>query len=381
MRIAQFTPYFPPHKWGLETVAEEFSKYFVEGGFGEIVNITFSVGQQQESWEYTKDGYSIIILPAFDIIQNFPVPKIRSRDFRRGIKKIKSYKPDIIQTHTRFFLSTLLWGILAKIRHKKWIHIEHGSEYVEVAAGYKNKIAYIYDRVIGKRVFKKADFLIPISNACKQFIENKFINRENIQVIYRWLEIPKELPDVEDLHKKFPDKYIIWFIWRLYKWKNIETLISSYYRTDKKLQNKIQIVVVGDGEDLERLQKLDKYNKVYFTWGKPFAEALAYQKQFDIHYHTSNPGGWLATTLLQAMYFGCFIVATPNEWALDVLKDWENAIVLQNSSMNEIQRGIETIFENYKRKEERAKINKKIIEDKFQWEKNIYKYVSVYERT
>jgi hypothetical protein len=30
MKILQFTPYFPPHKGGLETVAEEFSKYLTE---------------------------------------------------------------------------------------------------------------------------------------------------------------------------------------------------------------------------------------------------------------------------------------------------------------------------------------------------------------
>ena len=46
MKVVQFLPYFPPHKWGLESVAEEFSKYFVSEWYWEVLNITFSVGQE-----------------------------------------------------------------------------------------------------------------------------------------------------------------------------------------------------------------------------------------------------------------------------------------------------------------------------------------------
>jgi glycosyltransferase involved in cell wall biosynthesis len=218
----------------------------------------------------------------------------------------------VIQTHTRFFLATFLWGWYARRWKKKRIHVEHGSDYIQVSSWFTNKIAYLYDRIIWKRVFKKANVIVPISNACKRFIEKEFWRKKDVQVIYRWLDIPNNLPEVENLHKKFRDKLIVWFIWRLYKRKNVESLVKAYYEINKELQDKIQIVVVWDWEDTEYLKSLDKENKVYFTWWKPFLEALAYQKQFDIHMHTSNPWGWLATTLLQAMYFWCLIVATPN---------------------------------------------------------------------
>jgi len=48
VRVMQFVPYFPPHKGGLETVAEEFSKYFVKLGYGDVINVTFDVGQYDE---------------------------------------------------------------------------------------------------------------------------------------------------------------------------------------------------------------------------------------------------------------------------------------------------------------------------------------------
>lgn len=377
MKVLQFTPYFPPHKWWLETVAEEFSKYFVKQWW-EVINVTSSIWQEHKN-SYTKDRYKVIVIPSFDIIPNFPVPKFRTSRFWTVMNILKKEKADIIQTHTRFFLFTFLWWIIAKLRKIKRVHVEHGSEYVQVSAWYKNKIAYFYDRLIGRRLFKRADFVIPISNACKWFIEKKFLKRSNMQVVYRWLEIPNILPEVEDFHKKFPGKYIVWFIGRLYKRKNVENLIKAYYSLDKNIQNKLQIVVVGDWEDFNKLHALDIDKCVYFTWGKPFAEALAYQKQFDIHYHSSNPWGWLATTLLQAMYFGCMIVATPNEWALDVLENNKNAVVLKNSSLEEIIRWYRECLEYYNKKDEWSKINIKIIEKQFDWKENIKTYFMLYE--
>ena len=81
MKIAQFLSYFPPHKWGLETVAEEFSKYFVSEWCWEVLNVVFSVGQEKWIKEYEKDWYKVLVIPAFDIIPNFPVPKFWTKRF------------------------------------------------------------------------------------------------------------------------------------------------------------------------------------------------------------------------------------------------------------------------------------------------------------
>ena len=95
--------------------------------------------------------------------------------------------------------------------------------------------------------------------------------------------------------------------------------------------------------------------------------------------HTSNPWGWLATTLLQAMYFGCLIVATPNEWATDVLVDWENAVVLKDSSLEEIKRWLDEWINLVWKRNEWIKKNKEIIDKKFQWNENIKEFKKSFE--
>lgn len=377
MKIAQFLPYFPPHKWGLETNAEWFSKYFVSEWCWEILNLVFSVWQKEWIKEYEKDWYKVLVIPAFDIIPNYPIPKFWKKQYRDVIKQAKEYNPDIVITRTRFFISSFIWWLYAKKWYKKRVHVEHWSDYVQVSSWWKNKIAYFYDRVIWKWVFKKANTVIGVSNACKRFINKEFTKRD-IHVIYRWLEIPAKLPEVEDLHNKFKNKIIVGFIWRLYKWKNVESLINAYYNLDDNIKNKIQVVVVGDGEDLKNLKMLDKDDKIYFTGWKPNNEALAYEKQFDIHIHTSNPWWGLATTLLQAMYFGALIIATPYEWATDILVDWENAIVLKDSSLEEIKKWLEEWIKLIWKKDDWTKRNKEIIENKFKWENNIKKFYDIF---
>lgn len=134
----------------------------------------------------------------------------------------------------------------------------------------------------------------------------------------------------------------------------------------------MQLVIVWDWEDFVNLKNLAwNDDKIYFTGWKSFEEALAYQKQFDIHIHSSSPWWGLATTLLQAMQFGCMIVATPNEWANEVIENWKNWILLKDSSVEELRGWIEKVLGNLDKKESFAKENKRIITEEFSREKSI----------
>ncbi len=69
----------------------------------------------------------------------------------------------VIQTHTRFFLSSFIGGIFARYYNLPWIHVEHGSDYVKLRSKLYSKLAYIYDRCLGKWITKKAGKIVAIS--------------------------------------------------------------------------------------------------------------------------------------------------------------------------------------------------------------------------
>lgn len=391
--IIQFLPYYPPHKWWLETHTQQWAFYWVKNNYWKVYNIITDINQNFKDkkniifeWKtiwYIENEVENLLVPSLEIIPNFPMYKIWTKKHKLIKKYLKTKQTDIIITRTRFFLTSFIWWLYARKHKLKWVYIEHGSDYVKLNSKFKTFIAKVYDKLIWKWIFKKADKLIWVSNACKEFIQKEFINKE-VEVIYRWIEWFSENKtqniSENNLKNKFPDKIIVWFVWRLYKWKNVDSLIKACYLLDEDLKNKIQIVVVWDGEDFNRLEKIDTDKLVYFTGWKLFKEALDLQSQFDIHFHTSSPSWWLATTLLQAMHLGCFIVSTPYEWAQEVIQDWKNWILLQDDSIESLKKWLIKWVENLENKEDYALKNKEIIQNQFNWNKNIKKYYDLFVR-
>lgn len=334
MRIAQFLAYFPPHKGGLETVAEEFSKYFVSEKCWEVLNVTFSIGQKSLQ-SYEQDGYKVFVLPAFDIIHNYPFPKFWTQQFRSILKQVKKRNPDIIQTHTRFFLSTFLWGICAKLWKKKWVHVEHGSGLVKGLVWWKSWISNTYDYTLGKLCFNNADQIIAISKGNIPFI--KKFSKTPTKVIYRGLDFP----EMRRKEKK-TDQVFIGFIGRLVKLKGVDLLISAF--ADLVIENPdLTLQIVGDGEERASLEKqvqsLGLEGKVQFLG---FQDKEEIQQRllpsWDIFVNPSFQEG-LPTTVIEALFAQCITVATDVGGTKEIA-DGEDFIVVEPWDIEALKRGL-----------------------------------------
>lgn len=394
MNLVQFLPYYPPHKGWLENVAKELSHEWVKSGYGKAINISMDVDQDYHNpllnyifddkgnkiW-YIEDKVIVYLIPAIDIVSNFPLPKIWTYQCRFVLKQAKLFQADVVQTHTRFFLSSWMGWIFARKNKIKWVHIEHGSDYVKLGSKFKTFVARLYDKSLGNWTLRKADKVVGISNACKNFIQKEF-GREDVQVIYRGIE-KANFTSWTELRTQFPEKIIIWYVGRIYKWKNVHSLIQAFYNIDEEIKKITKLVIVGDGEELSNLKSLDKDNLIEFTGWVNWQKAIELQSQFDIHIHSSSPGGWLATTILQAMQLGCLIVATPNEWANEVITDWINGILLNNDTAQEIQewilKWIEILQNHPQTAQDYAIINKELIEKKFTRWSNIKNFYGIWK--
>jgi len=414
INIIQFLPYYPPHKGWLETHAQEWAENWIKKWPWKVINITTNIWTQYEwknkIFKEEKDWITTYYLPSIEIIWNFPVYKFWKKEVRKLLKDLAK-QDSLIITRTRFFLTSLIWWIFATKNKKKWIHIEHWSGYVKLSSKMKTFIAWVYDNFFGKWIFKKADLVIPISNACKNFtLELGWKNIKLWPVIYRWFSFWKrseeiseevwrenmeELKLIKEWKKEW--KIILGFVGRIYKWKGIENIIKWLQKIkgitkDYQKINNLKFVVVWDGEDLEYLKNLVKdfwlEDIVHFTWWKPFKEALAIQSLFDIHIHSSLPGWGLSGTLVQWMWFAPVVVSSLNEWAREITEDfvrrfsedktnkwvailiWEKEDYSIEDMKNAILKGIE-VFEKW---EDFRKINRPFIEKTFDWNKNIEKY-------
>ena len=378
-----FPGYYIPHIGGLETHVDEFVKHLSQDGEFNIYIFAPNIPKYKE-FEIRYNNVKVFRYPAFEVIPNYPLPNILSIKFWRMFLGLYGINFHVVMTRTRFFSNTLLGFLFAKLRFSriKVVHVEHGSAFVKVGNEFINRIAYIYDKTLGKLIFKKADCVVAISKAVKRFILENFLEDPNIPVIYRGIEIQEidSIPENREIKERFKDKIKLCFVGRLYRWKGVDNLIRGYKILPKEIRDKCVLIIVGYGEDLEYLKKLageDLDRGIYFTGKKDFKEAIGIVKSCDIYIHPSHRGGGLSTSLLQAMCCGKPVVASPYEGGDEVVIDRKTGILLRDNSPEEICRGIMEYTNDRELMAQCGREARKLIEENFNWKVSIEKYKKI----
>lgn len=333
INILQYTPYLPPHIWGVEKVVRDTHDNWT---FWESKIVS---GDMWLYWEIQDEN--IITFPSIDIIPNFPLPKFWKKDFWMSIKKIKSIlKEDeyVIITHTRFFLPSLMWWIIARRNKCKWIHIEHGSDFVELSSPSKTKIAYFYDMTIGKYILRKSDRVLAISEASKKFI-GKIFWRRNIHVWYRGIDIPKSD------RTKVPEIRIV-FAWRLVHIKWVSDLIAAYGESDLRHN----LVIIWDGEERDNLQKqctaLGQQDRVEFTWWMTSWEVCKYLGANKCIFVNPSYQEWMPTWVIEALSTKNVVIAT-NVWGTSEISSQKDLLLYKQWDIENLVRLLKYWVENY----------------------------------
>lgn len=373
INVVQFLPYFPPHKWGLETVAAEFSKFYVQGGYGKVVNVVSSVGQKYKR-HYKQDGYEVLIIPSFDIVYNYSVPKFWTKQFWSVLKKIKTLNPDVVQTHTRFFLFTFLGGIFAKIYKKKRVHIEHGSGLVAGLVWRKKIVADLYDHTFGRLVFWWSDEIVIISEANRKFVQRFCSNHKKISLIYRGYDFPK-ITITKDSHNKTTLQLL--FVWRLVKLKGVQYLLAAIRHLVDSWTTNFHLNIIGDGDERATLEDFCTKHKLHsyvsFLGAKQKEEVLqTYFAHNDIFINPSLQEG-LPTTVLEALYCKNIVVATDVGGTREI-SNKEDLILVKARKQKQLSEKILYAMENL---ENLRGLSYDTIEMQFSWENSIRKYLSV----
>jgi glycosyltransferase involved in cell wall biosynthesis len=326
-KVVHFVPYFPPHSGGLEMYAKEWAENYAKMWW-EIIVATFSWWQKTKN--RNQDGYEVVVLPAFDIIHNFPFPKFWLPSFWKGLSKIKRFNSDIVHTHTRFFLSTLLGGLFSKYYKIPWIHIEHGSGFVVTNKKFVSKMSRIYDMSIWKWCLSHADSIIAVSEACEHFVRDTF-SVKNVRTIYRWIDqnFGKPNRDHTSIH--------IGYIGRLVDLKWVDILIEAFARVFKENPSKhpLKLKIVGDGPERKNLEKqvesLHLGDHVEFLGSQSF-QFVRGEFLPSLHIFV-NPSlqEWLPTTVIEALAAQCRVVATDVGGTREILRYASFALVAPKS--------------------------------------------------
>jgi hypothetical protein len=372
MKIIQFLPYFPPHKWWLEFHAEEWSKWRVKKWYWDVLNIVTSIWQFENFYE--KNWYKVYVIPAFDLIYGFPLPKFRTKRFWGVIKIIKDFQPNIIQTRTRFFVTSLIWGMFAKLLKINFIHIEHWVDYVKLNSWWKNIFAYIYDQIFWRIVFLMADKIIWISNWCKLFV-NRF-TKKNVDVIYRWVEVDNEKWRMNNGESGMIN---IWYVGRLVKLKWVDLLLESFKNLIEKWYENIILHIVWDWDEINNLVKYvrDNWmeNNIIFYWMKDKKYIIdKIYPNIDIVVNFSYQE-WLPSNIVEWLMIWKVAVATDVWWTKEISK-LDDMILVKSWNIDDMTVGLENAIVNFNDLKWKSK---QLVLERFDWDKNIENYYVIYK--
>lgn len=374
-KILIFSPYYESHIGGLESFVEDLNIELIKNISDlEITIVTSLIPDNQDKLEI-KEHLRVVRLPFFEIIDNFPVPKFWNKDFKKMYREVLDGDYNLIISHTRFFLTSLMACFLSKKKKTKWIHIEHGSDFVQTSNLFVKLVAWIYDQTLGRLVFKLADKIISVSEAVSNFVF--CLSKRKSKVFYRgfnFKEIIKIKPDKE-LTIKYKNYFKIVFIGRLISGKGTADLIESL---DKLSINKKWVCfVIGDGDCREKLEQQVKdkelIDRIIFLGKCSHKKTLEMLKSSDLLVNPSYTEG-IPTTVLEAAILEKPVLATNVGGTRECF--YKKISLLKPGDIDSLLNRLNNFILNRKIDYDLNE-NKKFILSKFNW-KNIVDFLNKY---
>jgi len=369
-RVLVFSPYYPPHVGGLESHADEFNKYLSGLGWKirvltprlpETALVKETVYSDVEVWRY----------PAWEIIPNFPLPKFLSNDFWDMWREVSSDNYDWVISRTRFFMSSFWAGCFAKRKKIKWLHVEHGSDYVKLNSWFKNIVSRIVDHSMGRWILKSADKVVANSKATAKFCKKLYSGRR-YEVIYRGVELVDSYKD-KKLRDKYFVKVVISYVGRLIDGKGVSDLVEAV----SKLESSDWVLwIIGEGPrrmDLERLSKEKGLEeRVVFFGQVEKKKLLGMLSVSDIFVNPSYTEG-LPTSVIEAAWCRNAIVATDVGGSREILSD-NAGIFVKPKDVDALEMSLNYLVADKKARESLSKNAYSEVRGKFDWKKSIFKY-------
>jgi len=364
MKIAIFVPSFPPKiVGGFEIASDNIANYLTKAGHEVHVLTTLDKGLPKES---IREGFYVhrIFRSKIRILGSI----LYFINIFRCLKKIE---PDIIHIQA-FGNETPVLLLTKKLLKKPCAIWGQGSDvYVQ----------WMFRKPISKIIFKKSDAVIALTEDMKR--EMKKIYDRDIAVIPNGIDLNKvKCLSTQDVGNELgikKDRKIILFVGRLDPIKGLTYLIEAMTSIEDK--NK-QLILVGDGEEKDRLEKLVKKLKLekYVTFiGKvPYGDVFKYMVASDILALSSLSEG-LPNVILEAMASGLPIVATRVGGIQDIVKDGENGFLVDPENPEQIAEKINLFLEDDKLREKISKNNKQKAKE-YSWESVIERLEKIYFR-
>ncbi|MCK5282763.1 MAG: glycosyltransferase family 4 protein [Nanoarchaeota archaeon] len=224
-------------------------------------------------------------------------------------------------------------------------------------------------------VNKKSDIRVSVSNYLKLRASEYWLDTNGMLIVPNAVDIKQF-----SLKRKKSKKIVIAAIRRLVPEKRIQDLINAVAKLPINLINKMNLWIIGDGPERDRLVRLTEErglkNITSFFGMVSHKEIPSLLSQIDICVNPSVQEG-MATANIEAMASGSCVIATRAVGNDEVIIDGENGFLYEPEDVNQLSMILEKCIRNYPK---RVCINaRKQIKENFSIEKVADDYILIYK--
>ncbi len=237
------------------------------------------------------------------------------------------------------------------------MHLFRTSIFSEVSFPFASYV-YLTESLI-PWCYKKNNFAA-LSESSKQDLVNMGIKPDKIVTIPPGIDLKMYQPNFTI---KQPN--LIIHTGRLKKYKSTDHLILATKQLVERKKD-FRVVIIGDGDDLSRLQELTKKlsleNHVTFTGYISETEKIKYYQQASVLVENSIKEGW-GMIVIEANACGTPVVAARSPGLRDAVLDQNTGFLYDYGNINELAQKIEMLVDN-------PNINRQFAYAGIEWAKN-----------
>jgi glycosyltransferase involved in cell wall biosynthesis len=379
-RILIFAAYFHPHVGGHERIVYELSRRLAQKGY-EIDILTCNT---EKTLAYAElDGIHIYRLPCWNALNStYPIPKPYLTSFRI-LRRLLHKNYDVMNTQTRFFVTSFLGLIFAKLKTTPLVHTEHGTRHSIVVNKIVDLISQAYDHSIGALIVKSATRNTGVSEAACEFLRH--LGATNTQLVYNGVDttVFKRKEDANCRQKLgiSDNDIIITFVGRLIYAKGVQDLISVFPKIGD-IAPHAKLLIVGDGPYRATLEDLAHRSTrgydILLLGQKNQAELTEILSATDVFVNPSYSEG-LPTSVMEAASIGLPIIATDVGGTKEIIADYRTGILVKPADTGQLEQKLRELLTSAELRKELG-VNARIsIEQKFNWDKITQNWIEIVE--
>jgi len=323
------------------------------------------------------------------IIHRLPSIEIKGQLILKGLnKKLKEVKPDIIQIHGVFLISTAQVIICYREHGPKIFvdsHLHYNNFKVE---SFLEKIYVSAFKLFYKRYEKRVVCFMPVTYAAKQILQSLLkIPDEKIELLHLGADTShfKKLNELKNIGRREigikDDEILIISAGKFDKCKDAHILIEAF-QVVACMHPNAKLLLVGSGpkDYMEKLRSMVKdfglNEKIIFKDFAPHSYLLKYYSAADIGVW---PGDHSITTL-EAISTGLPVIIPTRDTAYKVLFDYNAAIGFERGDVISLSNKIIRLIHDRQLRHVLAANSISLVSNVLAWEKIAEKSISIYRK-